>query len=100
MTPQKNTSLTLREKRFLKAINEGYSGQEAAKIAYNPSTNHSADNIASKVLKRDRFQKALEKAGLSDAVLASAFVDGIKATKPLVIKDEVHDYKDYAVRHQ
>ena len=100
LTKSSRQNLTHPEKQFLKAIAQGKNGREAAYAAYNPTTQASADSIASSVLKRDRFQRALEKAGLTDAILANAFVEGVKANKAVVVDKKIYDYPDHSTRHQ
>lgn len=96
----KNEKLNLGEKRFLKAIVAGHNAREAAYLAYRVKKDNSADSKGSQVLKRERFQRALDKAGLSDKMLASAFVDGLSANRPLIINKKVKDYPDHSTRHQ
>jgi hypothetical protein len=96
---KKHTNLNINEKRFLKAIVGGSTPQQAALSVYKPKNNKNASALASQVLKRERFQIALEKAGLNDAMLSKAFVEGLQATRPIIVGKSVKDYKDYGVRH-
>jgi hypothetical protein len=100
LVSEKDEKLNLGEKRFLKAIVEGHNAREAAYLAYRVKKDNSADSKGSQVLKRERFQRALEKAGLSDAKLAKAFVQGLEADRPLVINKKIKGYPDHPTRHQ
>ena len=52
--------LTSKEQVFVKVIEQGQSATEAAKIAYNPTTQRSAESLAWKVMQRDRVKTAIQ----------------------------------------
>jgi hypothetical protein len=93
-------TLTPAENRLLHQLKKGKKPIEAAYAALNPSNDNSARSMASQLMRRERFQLALEKAGLSDAMLAKTFVNGIKADKAIVVDKKIIDYPDHATRHQ
>lgn len=93
-------SLTPAENRLLQQLRKGKKPKDAAYAALNPSNDNSARSMASQLMRRERFQRALEKAGLTDALLAKTFVNGIKAEKAVVIDKKIHDYPDHSTRHQ
>jgi hypothetical protein len=92
--------LTPAENRLLQHLKKGKKPIDAAYAALNPKNDNSARSMASQLMRRERFQRALEKAGLSDAVLARTFVDGIKASKAVVVDKKIYDYPDHSTRHQ
>jgi phage terminase small subunit len=53
--------LTSKEQVFVKAMQTGVSATEAAKIAYNPTNEHSAQSLAWKVMSRERVKTAIQK---------------------------------------
>ena len=90
---QKN-KLNGKEKVMLHALATGKTPLQAATKAYNVTSKRSASVIASRVMRRQRFIKALEKAGLTDKMLAKKFVEGLSSIKPLVTKEGVSWYPD------
>lgn len=92
------TGLYPKENQMLKLIKEGNKPDAAAERVYGVERRRSK-YTATMVLRRERFQKALEKAGLTDKLLSTTLVEGLQATKPIILKDKVIDYADHGTRH-
>lgn len=94
--------LTRKEKKFVKAYvkNEG-NGTQAALVAYDTESENSAAVIASRELRKDKIQTAIQEA-LPDDLLAQIHREGLFATKPVYSKegDLVAEEADFSVRHK
>lgn len=90
----RKNKLNGQEKVMLHALASGKSPLQAATKAYNVSSKRSASVIASRVMRRQRFISALEKAGLTDKMLAKKFVEGLASVKPVVTKEGITWYPD------
>lgn len=72
----KGDNLTIKQRKFVKNLAITGNATEATKRAYNTTTDTSAGAIGSKLLKKDKIQKALavelENAGLTDSKIFAA----------------------------
>jgi phage terminase small subunit len=104
---KKERALTMKERRFIKALPESPSISAAMRTAgYAKSTvDQQPTNVLGKPRVLSAIQKAMEKAGISDMSLAEKIREGMNATKVIVatengqITDERY-YKDYSVQHK
>ena len=93
------SNLFPKEKLMLQHMAHGKTPVDAVKQSYNVTTHHSAEVIASRVMRRERFLQVLENAGLTDETLARTLIEGLHAMKPLVIDKQIIDYPDATARH-
>lgn len=91
-------SLYPRERKFLGELSEGKSPTEAAMTAYNPKSRKVASQMGSAIMKRPRFLKVLEKAGITDEFLAGKLMEGFDALKPVATRQGTEMYADYYSR--
>lgn len=93
---ESEAKLSVNEAKVIKKIRHGYSLDEALSSTYKGRLSAIKGNLK----KRERFQLALEHAGITDSRLAKVINEGMIATKPIVVRDKVIDYPDYHARHK
>lgn len=100
-------TLTRKEKKFVKEYvkNEG-NGTQAALKAYDTKSQNAAAVIASRELRKDKVQSAIQEA-LPDELLAQIHREGLFATKTIFKNNNstgeieaVAEEADFAVRHK
>lgn len=96
----KRTKLNGQERAMLQHISDGKTPTEAASLAYNTTSKHSAQTISSRVMHRERFIKVLERGGLTDERLAKTAAKGLKAKRPLLLGQGKYKlFPDWQARH-
>ena len=111
MEKPKKKKLTIKEAKLVKAKIQGKTHKEAYKEAgYSLSkSEHSnvsnTDKILNKPHVKEAFNKALEKANITEERLAIKLSEGLDATKAVVMGKEstesfVDVQPDYAIRHK
>ena len=87
---------TIKQKVAYKEVVKGSTITKAMRTAgYSKETSKRTN----KLVNTKGFQELIEKY-LSDSKLAKVHADGLKATKPIIIKNKREDTEDYAVRHK
>ncbi|MGH2613465.1 MAG: hypothetical protein ACRDFB_10525 [Rhabdochlamydiaceae bacterium] len=90
-----------RERLVLRKLinNEVTHIDEAIEQVYDVTSKGSVDAMRTRLTRRERFIKALEKAGVTDEKLSNTYIKGLEAKRPVVTKEGVFEYPDWQARH-
>lgn len=96
------SALTEKQRKLIKGVAAGKSQTQAAILAgYSEKTAAaSATETLGKPNVREALQRALEKVGVSDELLAMKTREGLDATRGMVTKDGVEKVEDFHARHR